>query len=209
MSDGRLQNIRNCLSDLKEKNNTNLIMEFGIFEGYSLSEIIKFVRSNNMSNKIYGLDSFMGLVHNEGVWGKGQFASTFENTKTELLAVLGHIDDITLIDGPFSETLEPLKEKIKDQKIAFAHIDSDTNESCKEVLEFIKEFIDVGSYIVFDEWDGGENVAWETFVKKYEIAPDSFEQISLSENQMILRIARKHEDWNEHISDIKSNESSS
>ena len=108
-----------------------------------------------MNKKIYGFDSFEGLKED---WvgtsvTKGTFDLKKEIPKLE--------NNVVPIAGWIQDTLPPfLKEK--NPKINFVHMDVDTYESSKFILEKIKPHLVKGAIILFDElynfegWDVGE-----------------------------------------------------
>ena len=185
MSEGRLERIAKCLQKIKDRSDEDVILEFGVFEGYSISEMLKFLTANNMSNKVIGFDSFQGLPKDEGVWGKGQFSSTYEITIENIKEVVS-TKNLTMIKGFFSESLTPeLKIQCALDKASLIHVDSDLYESCCQVLGFCKDLLKSGTFIIFDEWDGGEGRSWDEFATYNNIKYDT---ISYEENQMIVEI---------------------
>ena len=122
---------------LQHKKDT-LWMEFGVFSGRTINYISKFT-----DKTVYGFDSFYGLPED---WRNGFAKGTFNMN--------GHLpkvnDNVTLISGWFEDTLETFM-KFHNQKISFIHIDSDIYSSAKYVLNTLKNSIDEGCIIVFDE----------------------------------------------------------
>ena len=162
------------------------ILEFGVYEGYSLSEIVLCLRGHGMKNKVFGFDSFKGIPENGGVWHVGEFYSSLENTKGQLLHKLGNIDDITLVEGTFKEVLtDELKNKLNITNASLIHIDSDLYQSCKTVLNWCKSFIGRGTYIFFDEWSGGEETAWREFASENKI---QFAECGVVEDQFLIEV---------------------
>jgi hypothetical protein len=171
MSETRLGRIKDCLKKISEANNDGDILEFGVFEGYSISEMRLNCSSFKMNNRIIGLDSFKGLPESDGPWHKGGFCSSLETTKSNLNERLKNLNDIILVEGFYSDTLtDDLVEKLSLEKAALIHIDSDLYSSAIEVLTFCKKLFRPGTFIVFDEWeeDVGEGKAWKEFIAKNE-----------------------------------------
>ena len=105
---------------------------------------------------IYGFDSFEGLKedwHGTLDHTKGTFDKKKRMPKTN--------SNVTLIKGWVQDTTEKFLDE-KKPEINFVHIDLDTYESSKFVLEKIKPFLIKNSIIIFDElynypgWDVGE-----------------------------------------------------
>ena len=133
-----------------DKDPNYFYIEFGVFSGTSINFF-----SNNLNKKIYGFDSFEGLKED---WvgtsvTKGTFDLKKEIPKLE--------NNVVPIAGWIQDTL-PLFLKEKNPKINFVHMDVDTYESSKFILEKIKPHLVKGAIILFDElynfegWDVGE-----------------------------------------------------
>ena len=181
-----IENIKSSILLLKQEKNTGAIPEFGVYEGYSLSEIVLAVRENEISNKVYGFDSFSGLPGSERHWHKGQASSSLENTKELMTEKLSHIDDVTFIEGIYEETLsEDIRDDIGEDAIAMIHIDCDLSLSCKFVLESCKNAMNVGTIIAVHDWYHGLKEIWQEFQEKYSIKTKS---IFSSATQEILQI---------------------
>ncbi len=128
----------------------NVYLEFGVFSGTSINFFAKKIKKN-----IYGFDSFEGLK--EDWLGTSVTKGTFDLKKkiptlnSNAIPVVGWIQD----------TL-PNFLKEKNPKIIFVHMDVDTYETSKFVLEKIKPHLVSGGIILFDElynfegWDVGE-----------------------------------------------------
>ena len=140
--------IKESLANDVDKN--KFYLEFGVHTGGSINFFSKHV------NHIYGFDSFEGLRedwHGTIDLTKGTFnrKKILPNTSS----------NVTLISGWVQDTVENfLKEK--NPKINFVHMDLDTYESSKYVLEVIKPYLVKNCIIIFDElynypgWDVGE-----------------------------------------------------
>jgi hypothetical protein len=183
MSECRLDNIRRAIVDIKTEGH---ILEFGVFEGWSLSEITFTARRRKLPNKIIGFDSFIGIPETEGVYKKGDFSSTLENTKQHMKKLLGHIDDITFIEGVFETSLtQELKDQLKIHHIALLHVDSDTYAAAKLVLEWCKSYIKSGTIIVFDEYTDGEDRAFAELCTHNELR---FKERARCDTQVVVEI---------------------
>ena len=127
----------------------NHYLEFGIFVGTSINFFSKYVK------KIYGFDSFEGLKED---WvGFVQPAGTFNlNKKIPKLN-----SNVVPIVGWVQDTLDNFLKKEK-PRINFVHLDMDTYETTKFILEKIKPYLINDSIIIFDElynypgWQFGE-----------------------------------------------------
>ena len=134
-----------------DKDSEYFYIEFGVYSGTS----INFFSKKLENKKIYGFDSFEGLKED---WAgtsvpKGTFNLNKKIPKLE--------NNVIPIVGWIQDTL-PIFLKEKNPKINFVHMDVDTYESSKFILESIKSNLTKGSIILFDElynfegWDAGE-----------------------------------------------------
>ena len=148
---------------LRHKPNT-LWLEFGVASGNTINYISKFTRDT-----VYGFDSFEGLPEkwrdgfDKGAFGRsGNLPPVNKNVK--------------LIKGWFSDTLIPFI-KTHNKKVTFIHLDADLYSSTKYILDVLKNYIDDGCIIVFDElvnypgFDGdtGELKAFYEFITENKV----------------------------------------
>jgi len=136
-----------------QKNNPDnnlLCLEFGVWKGESINLFSKY------ADKIYGFDSFEGLIDDwHGFSGVAQ--ESFNLNK-----VLPKVNsNVELIPGWIEETFEKFQ-KEKNSSIKFVNIDVDTYKTSKFILQKIKPLLVKNSIIIFDElynypgWDVGE-----------------------------------------------------
>lgn len=188
VSNEKLNNIKFCLQQIKHPLE-GAIIEFGVYEGYSLSEMVLFCRNNEIDRKFYGFDTFEGMPESQHIWSKGDACSSYENTQSELLKKLGVVDNITLVKGNFKQSLtKELQSLIA--KAAFIHVDCDLYSSTVDVLSFCKPLIQEGTFIVFDEFFdeiGGpyEGRAWAEFIRDTGL---TFESLGGEKEQRCFRI---------------------
>jgi hypothetical protein len=166
---------------LQQTSKNQLHLEFGVWYGKS----INFFSNLYPEQSFYGFDSFEGLpedwIHS---FTKGHFS---------LNGILPTVNsNVTLIKGWFTDTLNPFLLE-HDQNISFIHIDCDLYSSTKYVLNTLKNRINPGTIILFDEFyncrsdwaPNGECKAWYEFASenntnfKYIGYNSSHEQVSL------------------------------
>lgn len=126
---------RSLLKDWVESAGPGLILEFGVFNGESISEI-----SSYTDRKVYGFDSFEGLPESWYGMEKGSFKTTVPTVP----------ENVELVVGWFDQSLPGFLEEHK-ENVAFVHIDSDLYSSAKYILNTLKERIVPGTIILFDE----------------------------------------------------------
>ncbi|MBN23420.1 MAG: hypothetical protein CL678_19190 [Bdellovibrionaceae bacterium] len=125
-------------------------------------------------------DSFEGLpeiqeIDKQEIWKKSKL-KTDENEFRSMMIKHGiPPEKLILVKGFYDESLdEKLKNKLLPKKAAAIYIDCDLYTSTVPVLEFIKDFLQKGTIIVFDDWncfhadpEKGERRAFKEFREKY------------------------------------------
>lgn len=155
-------------------------VEFGVYRGdsviFSLQAHYEFMKWLNnqkksdegwrkkVSNKsplnklpqFHCLDTFGGMPNNKE--GEIQFHSQSFTTSLELVkkkvSKRNHLGiQINFYKGLFKNNESNLKDKLKKRKIVIANIDCDLKESTTEALNSISDFIDVGTILLFDDYN--------------------------------------------------------
>lgn len=158
-----------------------LCLEFGVFQGESINYFSEKVKDRTW----YGFDSFEGLQENwyGGYHGKGWFDQKGEIPKVN--------KNVKIIKGWFKDTL-PLFFKDNKQKISFIHIDCDTYESTKDILNNINpKQLQKNCIILFDDyisyWGWKDNIyrAWQEYIKENNII---YKYIFFGGEQALIKI---------------------
>lgn len=181
--EGRLSNLNYSVNKSLEKinnqkdnlNNKYTFLEFGVFKGETTNYISNIIDFYNL--KLDAFDSFEGLSEDRKftIDPKGSY------TNNKKIPILNR--NVNLIVGNIFHTLIPFMKDLN-KKIIFTHIDTDTYETTRFILEKIKPNLVPGSVIVFDElhnfmgWEVGEAKALFEVFKKEE-----FEFLSFSTGQ--------------------------
>lgn len=155
-------------------------MEFGSADGDSLGDSFAAARRRGLAMDFYVFDSFQGLPKPTGLDGdgstyqEGQFACGLEQFKRNVRRLGVDLNRVTLCPGWYSQTLTPeLKRKLPVRKAAVVLIDCDLYESTVPVLEFITDYIQDGTVLIFDDWfsyqgrtDRGEARAFTEWLRR-------------------------------------------
>ena len=167
------------IKDQKDKS----FLEFGCYTGSS----INYFAQSLPEMKLYGFDSFEGLP---GDW-KGHHASRGSfNLEGKLPAVESNV---VLVKGWFDQTLPEFNLKNSDLNPCFLHVDSDTYESAKCVLDVMKKYLKPGMIILFDEylgypnWKNGEYLAWQEFCAENST---KYKYIAFASEQALIQIVK-------------------
>jgi O-methyltransferase len=158
-------------------------LEFGCAGGGSLIDIFHsvalFPRLSAM--QFYVFDSFEGLPEPSGLDGdefrryeKGEFACDLDRYKKNVRKGGVDLKRVRCIQGWYDKTLtQELKEELPIQKASIVLIDCDLYESTVPVLDFIADYMQNGTVLIFDDWfsykgrlDRGEAKAFKEWLAK-------------------------------------------
>jgi O-methyltransferase len=123
-----------------------------------------------------GFDSFEGLpeieaIDKQVIWEKGKLAFAEQEFRRRALAHGIPANRLSTVKGFYDTSLTPeLKQRLLPTHAAVIYIDCDLYASTVPVLTWIKDFLQVGTVIVFDDWFcfhgdplRGEQRAWNEF----------------------------------------------
>lgn len=130
-----------------------LILEFGVASGFTINQIARAVEGR----KVYGFDSFDGLPED---WRPDVPADSFRQSALPVVE-----PNVELVVGMFADTLPDFLEK-HGEPVAFIHIDCDLYSSTKCVLDHLKDRMQDGTIIAFDEirsYQGFEEHEYKAF----------------------------------------------
>ncbi|MEY4198656.1 MAG: hypothetical protein RLZZ265_396 [Verrucomicrobiota bacterium] len=127
-----------------------------------------------------GFDSFEGLpeiqaIDQMKIWEKGKLKTTEEEFRRVVTRHGMPDEKLTTVKGFYDQTLTPaLRNRfLPGGKVAVAYVDCDLYASTIPILEFLKDFLQTGTVIVFDDWncfygdpERGERRAWREFCQR-------------------------------------------
>jgi hypothetical protein len=169
------------LKKIKSGANT-VVLEFGVWKG----ESINFFSANLPQINFFGFDSFEGLEEDWPGFNylKGTFSTDGQLPKVE--------ENVKLVVGWFKDTLPKFIENDLTSKfIGMVHLDADTFTPTEFVLNALKDHLEPGTVILFDEffgypnWRNHEFAAWVNFCDTFKI---HYEYIAFSNQQVALLI---------------------
>ena len=119
-----------------------LYLEFGVYEGYTLRRWARLLK--NPESSLHGFDSFEGLPES---WDETRPRGTFD-----VKGQIPQYDDprVSLHQGWFEETLPHFAPPAHERLVI--HIDADLYSSAKFVLDTLRDSIEPGTVIIFDEF---------------------------------------------------------
>ena len=168
--------IEKSLLNDKEKN--KFYLEFGVYKGTSTNFFSEYV------NKLYAFDSFEGL--REDWVGTGNSKGHF-NLDKKIPKLNKNIEPIV---GFIQDTLEDFLKK-HNPKINFVHMDIDTYESTKYVLERLKPYLIKDSIILFDElynFPGWRNGEYKALQETFDESEYKFRAFSTHGTKVVIQL---------------------
>ena len=108
--------------------------------------------------RLFSFDSFAGLPEPEGIdrhplWSRGSMAVSLEQFHGVMRGVGASEDEYRAVPGFYSETLDeasPADYGI--EKAAMVFVDCDLYASAVSVLGFVKDILEDGAILAFDDW---------------------------------------------------------
>lgn len=139
-------------------------LEFGVWKGrnfkmaYHMNQFIKDPRLRNM--KFYAFDSFQGLPEISNPldrkydeFKKGDFSYDQISFKKVLKKSRVNLNRVFTVPGFYEHSLNnDTKTKLTVKKASIIYVDCDLYESTVLVLDFITDYVDDGTIIIFDDW---------------------------------------------------------
>lgn len=178
-------------------------LEFGVNRGGSFVSAYYFAkRSNLQAMKFYAFDSFEGLPEISGIdadgfshFSKGSFACDIEEFKGILGEKGVDLSRVQLIPGWYNESLNrQTKEQLPLKTAAVIWVDCDLYESTVPVLDFITDYVQDGTVLIFDDWfcfrgapDRGERKAFSEWLERNpDLTATEFHKFDWGGNSFIL-----------------------
>ena len=131
--------------------------EFGCHSARTFSSVIRAANYFQMDKmKFYAFDSFEGLpatdVDVDGVFQTGEFNTPVQDFLAKVKKKAGrNLSSEYVIKGYYSDSLT-LELQKKMPKVGIVHIDVDLYSSTRDVLNFLKPLMIVGTLILFDDY---------------------------------------------------------
>lgn len=169
-----LDNIKELLEKVKEKNVPGAFVEAGIWRGGACIWARAVMDYLGIREPVIGCDSFVGLPPPKWVQDEGdqhylvRELAVSQRTVEENIRYFVLEGNITLVPGFFEETMPTLKDGLGD--ISILRVDGDLYGSTMEVLENLYNKVSVGGFIIADDYAlPGAKMAIDDFRDKYQI----------------------------------------
>jgi hypothetical protein len=155
-------------------------LEFGVFRGHTFAGAFHSAKRYGLDSiHFYAFDSFCGLPPSSGVdaegfrhFEEGDFACSEQDFLDNLRRENVDLARVTAIPGWFHEVLtEDLKRQLPLKRAAIVWVDCDLYQSTIPVLDFITDYLQNGTVLIFDDWfcyradpNRGEQRAWREWL---------------------------------------------
>jgi hypothetical protein len=160
--------------------------EFGVYKGDSINRLAR-LRPHQL---FHAFDSFEGLPES---WTLGARTGAF-SLGGRLPAVR---DNVALVQGFFTDTLEKFVAGCGKSAVAFMHVDCDLYSATKTVLDRFAPLLVEGTVIVFDEyfnypgWQQGEFKAFADFIAAHDRLGYDYIGYIRNGGQVAVRLRRR------------------
>lgn len=181
-------------------------LEFGCARGSSLIDLFDSSKGHPSLNemKFFVFDSFEGLPAPQGLdagdfrrYEQGEFACDLDQYKINVRNGGVDLSRVTLTPGWYDKSLnDDLKRRLPIAKASLVLIDCDLYESTVPVLNFITDYIQDGTVLLFDDWfsykgrlDQGEARAFtEWLTRNPSIQATPYHMIGRTMMSFIMRV---------------------
>lgn len=177
------QQIRNWAFKTLIPDRQGLILEFGVHNGASISEI-----SKHAGRKVYGFDAFEGL---RDPWSKPDRTVGAMDLGGEIPDHLRSMENVDIPVGWVEETLPSFLGKHRDS-ISLVHLDLDVYPPTKFVLELVKPILQPGAHLIFDDMFGFIGWRNHSFRALFEVfSKEEVVAVGLSPDVAVFRYCPK------------------
>lgn len=163
------------------------IVEMGVFKGASFLRWVKFrnIFENNFSRKIVGFDIFGEFPEADEIdkatkekftKAAGDLGISVEELKDKL-EKLNLNENVSLVKGDITKTIDPYLQENPQTKIALLHVDVDLLEPTKQSIEKFHSYMVKGGVMVFDDYGffPGANIVIDEFIRKNDLEIKKFQ----------------------------------
>ncbi len=178
-------------------------LEFGVYEGGTFVTAFHFAQRNKLdAMKFYAFDSFAGLpeirgMDAEGVrqFQQGEYACDVDRFKRVVSRKGVDLGKVEVVPGWYDEVLnEETKRELPLKAASIVCIDCNLYESTVPVLNFVTDYLQDGTILIFDDWfcfrghpDRGQRKAFTEWLDKTpSITATEFHRFGWNGNSFII-----------------------
>jgi len=156
---GRLQNFRQIIQEIAEQKLPGDFIEFGTWQGFSMLWTAYFCQQFALFDRaLIGIDGFVGLPNDEGVFTLGQFKNTSRKQCEHALRAAPELYPQVRRNISVHQSLFEKKEKmgalLRGRTFVFLHLDADLSRSTVEIFNRLQENNSLADtcYLLFDDY---------------------------------------------------------
>ena len=165
------------------------VLEVGVWRGSTSIIMAAKLKYMNSNKHVYACDTFEGVVKSssdhDNFYKDGEHSDTSFEFVKNIVQNEFNLDNVTLLKGIFPEETEHF---INDRKFSFCHIDVDTYNSAKEVVNWIWDRLSTGGIIVFNDYGFPMTRGITRLVNEYRKDSDKVVVHNFNGNGIIIKI---------------------
>jgi len=130
-------------------------LEFGVYRGSSFTNSYRLAQKHGLTSmRFFAFDSFRGLPHGEeGKFGANMYSCSKQRFVTMIRKAGVDLNKVHIVEGFYEDSLtEQAKRASGIERAAVVHLDCDLYASTAAALDFVSDWIDEGSVVIFDDW---------------------------------------------------------
>lgn len=128
------------------------IIEIGVWKGGTAGIICKKTEIEGLNKKIFLADTFKGVAkasNRDDLYKGGEHSDTSAKIVNGLLSSKLHLSNFRILEGIFPDETSHM---IDDNVFSFCHIDVDTYDSAKDIIDWIWPKLQIGGIVVYDDY---------------------------------------------------------
>jgi len=140
------------LVEQSAKLNEGSIIEIGTWRGGTGALIAKQAKECRIPAQVYLCDTFTGVVKSgpkDSAYKGGEHSDTTRQIVEELILKQLNLDNVQILEGIFPDQTS---HEIKNLQFRFCHIDVDTYQSAKDIIDWIWGKMVHGGIVVYDDY---------------------------------------------------------
>jgi O-methyltransferase len=164
------------------------VIEVGVWRGGTGCLVAKRLQSDHIPARVFLCDTFEGVVkagERDPTYRGGEHADTSTAVVQSLVASLG-LDNVTISKGIFPDQTGSV---VAGASFRFAHVDVDTFESAKGVVDFIWPRLVPQGLLVFDDYGFIECEGITRYVNEHMLRPDRVMIQNLNGHAVVVKLA--------------------
>jgi O-methyltransferase len=178
------------LVEQSQKLSGGALIEVGVWRGGSGAIIAKKAKDIGITDSVYLCDTFSGVVkagsEDMTFYKGGEHADTSQELVERLTRDSLGLDNIVILKGIFPEETASL---IPSKQFRFCHVDVDTYQSARDVVEWIWGKLVVGGIIVFDDYGFKYCEGVTKYVEELRGLPDRLLIHNLNGHAILIKIS--------------------